>query len=572
MATFSMTRMMTNERIKNAPNFNFDFQYCNFTVNQGWYCNFTHAVHALLFSILQLIPYVTLITLRFFNVAFSVFPLAYVATNQMPYKERKARETSQFDSAVPTVVVPVSSAGGVVLSPLCVALVFDVAFSVFPPVHVHKSNSLQRKREREIDASASFRSGTFEVKRFLKFYQLAMGKSPGKWIKAVLFGKKSSKSNLSKDSTLDKKTSITINSHSKDLGADSMVISSPVRHIINVNGEQTQLEKRCSANLMHDTAENLRNTVGFNAANDDELIRLEQAATKAQAAFRGYLARQAFWALKGIIRLQALARGHLVRRQAVATLACMRAIVEFQALVRGQKVRLSRNGPQILQKRTPGDPVHKERANLLQTSLKSEKLSKNAFGVKLVTSSKTIMPLNIQYDPDEPNSVKNWLERWSSSHFWDPLPQPKKTLNIKPKRKQTKSQSQETETTKPKRTIRKVPAPSLNNYSNLAENEKTKRTARKISTPQPESVQDKSHSELEKVKHSLRKISVSAAGGSEMSTIEKVNELNVMVAEPLPAPPLEDKSLDANGKGVSKTNKPQIFLRDEKVISAGWRR
>ncbi|KAI3726086.1 hypothetical protein L1987_65883 [Smallanthus sonchifolius] len=508
-----------------------------------------------------------------------------------------------------------------------------------------------------------------------------MRKSPGKWIKTVLFGKKSSKSNLSKDSTLDKKTSITINSHSKDVGADSMVISSPVRHVINVNGEQTQLEKRCSANLMHDTTENLRNTVGFNAANDDELIRLEQAATKAQAAFRGYMARRAFWALKGIIRLQALARGHLVRRQAVATLACMRAIVEFQALVRGQKVRLSRNGPQILQKRTPGDPVHKERANLLQTSLQSEKLSKNAFGVKLVTSSKTTMPLNILYDLDEPNSVKNWLERWSSSHFWDPLPQPKKTLDIKPKRKQTKSQSQETETTKPKRAIRKVPAPSLINNNNLSENEKIKRTSRKISTS--ESVQDKSHSELEKVKHSLRKISVSAAGGSEMSTIEKVNELNVMEAEPLPAPPPEDKSLDvnppieppppvenetngkvenvesndkenqkarrrksfpakheysesvsqnsptlpsymaatesakaklraqaaakaaedgadngfvrrhslpssagklglqsprvqkllqANGKGVSKTNKPQISPRDEKVISAGWRR
>lgn len=51
-------------------------------------------------------------------------------------------------------------------------------------------------------------------------------------------------------------------------------------------------------------------------------------------------ARRAFWALKGIIRLQALVRGHLVRRQAVATLKCMRAIVEFQALARGRKVRL----------------------------------------------------------------------------------------------------------------------------------------------------------------------------------------------------------------------------------------
>lgn len=68
-------------------------------------------------------------------------------------------------------------------------------------------------------------------------------------------------------------------------------------------------------------------------------------------------ARRAFWALKGIIRLQALVRGHLVRRQAVATLHCMRAIVEFQALVRGQRVRISGDGCQIFHKRTPGEPV-----------------------------------------------------------------------------------------------------------------------------------------------------------------------------------------------------------------------
>lgn len=64
-------------------------------------------------------------------------------------------------------------------------------------------------------------------------------------------------------------------------------------------------------------------------------------------------ARRAFWALKGIIRLQALVRGHLVRRQAVATLRCMRAIVEFQAIVRGRSVRLSDNGL-VLQENTAG--------------------------------------------------------------------------------------------------------------------------------------------------------------------------------------------------------------------------
>ena len=52
-------------------------------------------------------------------------------------------------------------------------------------------------------------------------------------------------------------------------------------------------------------------------------------------------ARRSFRALKGIIRLQALIRGHLVRRQAVSTLRTTWLIVKFQSLVRGRNVRLS---------------------------------------------------------------------------------------------------------------------------------------------------------------------------------------------------------------------------------------
>lgn len=61
-------------------------------------------------------------------------------------------------------------------------------------------------------------------------------------------------------------------------------------------------------------------------------------------------ARRAFKALKGIIRLQALIRGHLVRRQAVATLCSMYGIVKFQALVRGGGVRQSHAGLEIPEK------------------------------------------------------------------------------------------------------------------------------------------------------------------------------------------------------------------------------
>lgn len=61
-------------------------------------------------------------------------------------------------------------------------------------------------------------------------------------------------------------------------------------------------------------------------------------------------ARRAFWALKGIIKLQALIRGHLVRRQAVATLCSMLGIVKLQALARGRKVRHSDIGLEVSRK------------------------------------------------------------------------------------------------------------------------------------------------------------------------------------------------------------------------------
>lgn len=47
------------------------------------------------------------------------------------------------------------------------------------------------------------------------------------------------------------------------------------------------------------------------------------------------------------MRLQALVRGHTVRRQATITLRCMQALVRVQARVRARRVRMSEEGQAV---------------------------------------------------------------------------------------------------------------------------------------------------------------------------------------------------------------------------------
>ncbi|PUZ42733.1 hypothetical protein GQ55_9G606100 [Panicum hallii var. hallii] len=66
----------------------------------------------------------------------------------------------------------------------------------------------------------------------------------------------------------------------------------------------------------------------------------DAAAVRIQANFRGYLARTALCALRGIVKLQALVRGQLVRKQANATLRCMKALLTAQSHLRAQRMRV----------------------------------------------------------------------------------------------------------------------------------------------------------------------------------------------------------------------------------------
>ncbi|KAK2664413.1 hypothetical protein Ddye_002987 [Dipteronia dyeriana] len=70
-------------------------------------------------------------------------------------------------------------------------------------------------------------------------------------------------------------------------------------------------------------------------------VREHYAAIAIQTSFRGYLARRALRALRGLVKLQALVRGQNVRYQAKLTLKCIQALVRAQD---HQRARVSQEG------------------------------------------------------------------------------------------------------------------------------------------------------------------------------------------------------------------------------------
>ncbi|XP_076925137.1 protein IQ-DOMAIN 11-like [Bidens hawaiensis] len=146
-------------------------------------------------------------------------------------------------------------------------------------------------------------------------------------------------------------------------------------------------------------------------------------AIKIQTAFRGLLARKALRALKGVVKLQALIRGHLVRHQAVTTLKRLQSVVNIHSQACAKRIQVANSGfydnyqelrgkdikmDMNSQKRWDDSILTKEEEDAMLFSkrvaaIKRERIREYALNHRMSTESEQ-SKVNMKW--------RYWLERW----------------------------------------------------------------------------------------------------------------------------------------------------------------
>ncbi|KAF8107436.1 hypothetical protein N665_0122s0074 [Sinapis alba] len=160
----------------------------------------------------------------------------------------------------------------------------------------------------------------------------------------------------------------------------------------------------------------------------------EIAAIKIQTAFRGYMAKRALRALRGLVRLKSLVQGKGVRRQATSTLQSMQTLARLQYQIRERRLRLSEDkqacARKLQQKHNKefakiggnwdDSTLSRERveANMLNkqvATMRREKALAYAYTHQNTWKGSSRLGSQTFMDPNNPHWGWSWLERWMAA-------------------------------------------------------------------------------------------------------------------------------------------------------------
>ncbi|XP_058738156.1 protein IQ-DOMAIN 2-like [Vicia villosa] len=166
----------------------------------------------------------------------------------------------------------------------------------------------------------------------------------------------------------------------------------------------------------------------------------EVAAIKIQTAFRGYLARRALRALRGLVRLKTLMEGPIVKRQAMSTLRSMQTLARLQSQIRSRRVRMLEENQalqrQLLQKHAreletmrigeewddslqSKEQIEAKLMSKYEATMRRERAMAYAF-THQQNGKNSSRPMNPMFvDPTNPTWGWSWLERWMAARPWE---------------------------------------------------------------------------------------------------------------------------------------------------------
>ncbi|XP_072953947.1 protein IQ-DOMAIN 3-like [Typha angustifolia] len=215
--------------------------------------------------------------------------------------------------------------------------------------------------------------------------------------------------------------------------------------LMNSNGEQNQhaysvaLASAVAAEAAAVAAQAAAEVVRLTATTRMPGRSMEEiSAIKIQTAFRGYLARRALRALRGLVRLKSLVDGNSVRCQTENALRYMQMLLRVQLQIRSRRTRMSEENKALqrqlqlkrereLEKSNMGEDwddslQSKEQLEVTllsrqEAAIRRERALAYAFSHQWRSSSRS---LNLTItDPSNSQWGWSWLERWMAARPWE---------------------------------------------------------------------------------------------------------------------------------------------------------